>query len=84
MKLKGYCKKDYDADSNFNYYFRLKRGNVYEYEVVSDNVIIIHNLNSRFYLYQNMDSAIFPTFSEYFYTEIEIRKLKLNKLNEKR
>lgn len=82
MRLKCYCKKDYNADSSiFNYKYRLISGCMYEYEIIGKNVIHVFNFNSVYYLYKNMNNEIFPEFNDYFYNEQEIRELKLNKIN---
>lgn len=86
MKLRGICKKEYCAGPsayNYNYELRLQVGHIYEYESVANNMIMINNGNSVYFLYKNMNDDMFPNFSDYFYTEKELRTKKLNKLNGK-
>ncbi len=85
------CKKTYDSIGliyeKSKFYKIDSKNNTYNNNNIVDSYFIIANkfYGTRFIL-DNCDKNLFPCqpkFSDYFYTEAEIRKIKLKKLNKK-
>ena len=77
--MKAICKKNFKRDIFIWDVVKFGVGSVYKTYVV-DNGITVFEDNEHYYTFYNDNMGKFK-FSEYFYTEQEIRKLKLKRLN---